>query len=171
MILAFTSYLSLVASLSPSTLRVPPSTKRDAGTGFLPCFLLPLTRHLWPSEKELASCCMRQPCEIAAEELVHLPSKPRVKRALRCSKLSDRLAHRPLGVFGFQENDRYPSTGRLRRKPHGLRKDAQTSPRFRVLFEARTRKLLQETPPGLFLIRRDRPDKQRSPTNSTSTIV
>src|SRR5918998_3193236 len=133
--------------------------------------LLPLARRLSPSEKELASCCARQLCEIATEELVHLPSKPRVERGLRCSKLSDQLTQRPLGVFGFEENDRCPSTGRLRCKPHGLCKDAQTSPRFLVLFKARTRKLLQETPPGLFLNRRDLPDKQRSPTNSPSTTA
>src|SRR5215212_638620 len=149
----------------------PAFDKVGVGPCHLRWLLLLLDRRLPPREKELASSWARQLCEIATEVLVHPPSKPRVERDLRCSKLSDQLAQRQLGLFGFQENDRCPSTGRLRCKPHGLCKDAQTSPRFRVLLKARTRKLLQETPPGLFLIRRDLPHNQRSPTNSTSTVA
>src|SRR5918999_477413 len=149
----------------------PAFDKVGFGPRHLRWLLLLLDRCLPPREKELASCWARHLCEIATEELVHPPSKPRVKRGLRCSKLSDQLTQRALGVFGFQENDRCPSTGRLRGKPHGLRKDAQSSSRFRVLLRARTRKLLQETPPGLFLIRRDLPRNQRSPTNSPSTTA
>src|SRR5919112_524876 len=130
----------------------PAFGKRDACPRVLPCYLFPFARCLSPSEKELASCCAGQLCEIATEEVVHFPSKPRVERSLRRGKLSDQLAQRPLGVLGFQENDRRPSTGRLRCKPHGLRKDAQLPPRFRVAFKVRAGKLLQETPPGLFFV-------------------
>src|SRR5918998_6331464 len=98
------SYLSLAASLYRSALQAPPSTERHAGPRVLPCFL-PFAGHLLPSKKELASSRARQPCEVATEELVHLPSKPGVERGHRCGELSDQLAQRPFGVFGFQEID------------------------------------------------------------------
>lgn len=123
--------------------------------------LLPLDRRLSPSEKGLAACYTCQTREIVAEEPAHLLPVPRVERGIRCRK----LAQRTLGIFGYKVNDRHPSPGRLRHKPHGFGQDTQASPRLRVLLVARTRKFLQKPPPGLFLVRLDRPRQQQNPTH------
>jgi hypothetical protein len=126
--------------------------------------LRPLARGLWPSEKGLGARDTWQRRESAAEEPAHLRPVPRVERGIRRRKLAQRPLERPLGVFGFEANDRHPPSGPLRRKPHGLGGDTQSSPRFHVLLIARTRKLLQKAPPGLLPIRRDLPGQQRGPT-------
>ena len=60
--------------------------------------------------------------------------------------------------------------GRLGRKPHGLSRDIQPSPRLGVLLIENS-KLLQKPPPRLLLIRRDIPGQQQALTHHVSTIT
>jgi hypothetical protein len=124
-------------------------------------------RSIAPGKEELATRYPRCPRGIErepeAEKIAHSPDIPRVEECPGGHK----LAHCPLGVFGFQVNDRRSSTTHLRHKPYRFHRDAQTpAGSHMLLLPVGFRELLQQPPPGLLPIRAYVPRQQQGPAGT-----